>query len=65
VTDFAKELVGWRKKHQWVQKEAADVLHVELRAYQNWEQGHCEPRDLAIETLRRRMAMIDVEQISK
>lgn len=51
---FNKELKKWRGKRR--QKEAAEVLKVSLRTYQNWEQGENTPGSLTLAELRRRMA---------
>ena len=49
---FAEQLRAWRKK--LYQKEAADILQVNIRSYQAWEEGRREPTELAkIEVYRR------------
>lgn len=42
---FASQLKAWRGER--AQPEAAAALGVPPRTYQNWEQGHREPRGLA------------------
>lgn len=36
----SNELLIWRKRMGWTQKLAAEYLQVNLRTYENWEQGH-------------------------
>lgn len=55
MVEFGTEVKAWRKRADLVQKQAADVLGVKLRSYQNWEQGSHVPLPIAQETLRRRM----------
>jgi DNA-binding transcriptional regulator YiaG len=43
---FAETLRAWRARMGYVQTEAADWLCVNLRTYQDWEQGRCEPRQV-------------------
>lgn len=56
MIEFGGEVRAWRKRNRLVQKEAADVLNVKMRSYQNWEQGSHVPLAIAQETIRRRMA---------
>lgn len=51
---FARQLKQWRGSRP--QKQAADILQVPLKTYQNWEQSENEPNALSLEELRRRMA---------
>lgn len=53
--EFGVELKKWRGRNALVQHQAASLLGVKLRTYQNWEQGTCEPEPLAMETIIRRM----------
>ena len=34
------DLLKWRKKLGWTQREAAEYLDVPVRTYESWEQGH-------------------------
>jgi len=52
---FKVELRSWRGER--LQKQAADVLKVSLRTYENWERGANIPDGIKIEELRRRMKM--------
>lgn len=38
------------------QKNAADVLGVTLKTYQNWEQGVCEPDAFKLKAVRQLIA---------
>lgn len=55
ANSFAQRLRKWRKFKGLVQKQAAEVLKVNLRTYQNWEEGRWEPQELALAELERRM----------
>ena len=50
-----KKLKKWRKKRGLIQKQAADILGVNLRTLQGWEEGRPEPSPLALSELTRRM----------
>jgi hypothetical protein len=50
---FGKSLKQWRGKR--LQKEAADLLQVNLRTYEGWESGR-NPSRYAINEIQRRMA---------
>jgi len=43
---LAKDLHNWRRKNRIKQVEAAEMLKVCLRTYQNWEIGHRIPNPL-------------------
>jgi DNA-binding XRE family transcriptional regulator len=51
-----KKLKAWRKKNRMVQKQAADVLGVNLRTYQGWEEGRGGNNPLSVQALELRMA---------
>lgn len=51
-----KRLKQWRKKRGLVQKQAADILGVNLRTYEGWEQGRPAPEPMALAELERRLA---------
>jgi hypothetical protein len=53
IGEFGKSLKLWRGKR--LQKEAADVLDVNLRTYEGWENGR-KPGRYAINEIKRRMA---------
>lgn len=40
-------LRSWRASHAWTQAQAADALGVDLRTYQDWEQGRRNPAHAA------------------
>jgi len=50
---FGKMLKAWRGKR--LQKEAADLLQVNLRTYEGWENGR-QPSRYAINGLKGQMA---------
>jgi hypothetical protein len=50
---FGKALKAWRGKR--LQKQAADILQVNLRTYEGWENGR-NPSRYAIKEIQRRMA---------
>lgn len=52
---FGNRLRKWRKKLKLLQKNAADVLGVSVRTYQNWEENANEPTALALAEITRRM----------
>ena len=56
MSEFGSELRVWRERQNLVQKQAADLLQVKLRSYQNWEQGSNTPGPMAQAWLRERMA---------
>jgi DNA-binding XRE family transcriptional regulator len=53
IGEFGKALKLWRGAR--LQKEAADVLEVNLRTYEGWESGR-QPSRYAINEIKRRMA---------
>lgn len=52
---FSDELLAWRRFHELLQKEAADVLACPLTTYRKWENGKRTPKILTLEGLRQRM----------
>jgi len=40
---FGKSLRAWRIKEHLSQKEAAAILDLNVKTYQNWEYGRTEP----------------------
>ncbi len=40
LINLRDELIEWRTRFRWTQKEAAEYLDVPLRTYQGWEIGH-------------------------
>jgi DNA-binding transcriptional regulator YiaG len=50
-SDFARKLKSWRERVCISQAEAAEVLHVSKRTYQNWEIERNCPGDLAKATV--------------
>jgi len=53
VPEFKEKLRKWRGTLR--QKEAANILKVSVRTYQNWEEGKNNPKPLAMAELERRM----------
>lgn len=51
-----QRLKRWRKERGLVQKQAADILGVNLRTLQGWEEGKPEPKALALAELERRLS---------
>jgi transcriptional regulator with XRE-family HTH domain len=41
--NFGDELRAWRKKREWLQKQAADALEVPLETYRAWEYNKSAP----------------------
>ncbi len=50
---FADRLRRWQKRHDLTDAQAAAGLGVPRRTYENWKQGHREPRGLALQTVLR------------
>ena len=53
IGEFGKSLKQWRGNR--LQKEAADLLDVNLRTYEGWENGR-NPGRYAVNEIKRRMA---------
>jgi transcriptional regulator with XRE-family HTH domain len=51
-----KRLKQWRKQRGLVQKQAADILGVNLRTYEGWEQGRPGPEPMKLAELERRLS---------
>lgn len=54
-TPFADQLRQWRKERRLVQKEAAAILHISVRTYQNYEYGINVPAQTCEHCMRERM----------
>ena len=48
---LARQLQIWRMENDLTQKEAAAVLRISMRSYQNWEQEVSKPNGLGIVAL--------------
>lgn len=58
---FAEEVRAWRKKRNWLQKEAAAHMGVSLDTYRGWENKHVIPHDcLSIREIRTKMQEVPI-----
>ncbi len=51
--ELARRLQIWRMENDLTQKEAATVMQISVRSYQNWEQQVSVPSALALNSLIR------------